>query len=93
MTDQMTRDDVNSADEALAYALQTHLCYSGITPTDSAFGVFKRRLDSTGYDLVVRTHAVPKQSAIMPCCGQLIFEHMRERVTLDPELVTCNASA
>ena len=33
----------------------------------------------------------PKRSGTMPCCGFPPFERRSDRMTLDPELVTCGA--
>lgn len=49
---QMRLGEIENADEALAFALQTHLCYSNVLPSDIAFRVIKDRLNRTGYKLV-----------------------------------------
>lgn len=38
------------------------------------------------------THMTPpKGSGVMPCCGLPPFERRNDRMTLDPDLVTCGA--
>lgn len=49
---QLTPRQATSADLALCYMLQTHLCYTGITPDSIYFRVLKQRLDETGFVLV-----------------------------------------
>ena len=49
---QMHPDEVDSPDMALAFALQTHLCYSYIQPGDLPFRVLKERLTAIGYRVV-----------------------------------------
>ena len=49
---QMTRQEAATGDRALCYALQTHLCYSHLTPDSIYFRVLKERLDETGYIIV-----------------------------------------
>ncbi len=49
--DQMRLDEVMDGDSALAFALQTHLCYSSIQPGDLPFRVLRKRLALTGFTL------------------------------------------
>lgn len=51
---QMSPEEVGNEDDALAYMLQTHLCYSYIQAGDLPFRVLKERLQSIGYEVVKR---------------------------------------
>lgn len=46
---QMSPDEVDNPDMALAFALQTHLCYSYIRPDHVAFRPIRDRLHAVGY--------------------------------------------
>jgi len=49
---QMDPSEATTPDLALAYMLQTHLCYSHIHPGELPFRVLRQRLASVGHRLV-----------------------------------------
>ena len=59
MSDQMTPREATTPDLALCYMLQTHLCYSNITPDALAFRVLRERLDEVAAEVRFRTVAQP----------------------------------
>ena len=82
---QMDLGEVTNADLALAYTMQTHLCYSHLQPGEMSFRVLRGRLDSTGYLLVSEADLATEldkhwlaqrvESGIAYCtCGQWEFD-------------------
>lgn len=48
--------------------------------------------DAPANDTAVVHQCPPTGSGTMPCCGRLPFDRMSDRMTLDPDLVTCRGA-